>query len=82
MISRRTLAWAVKNLVLQQFLFQTPILSNRKSKIAERLTIFLPFYSSGGEGEKKDRGDLTHRVAMLLPIVRNKNVFSNPYVNT
>ena len=80
------LAWAVKNSVLQQFLFahflfQTPILCNRNTKIAERLTIYLPFSSQGGEGEKKDRGDLTHSVAMLLPIVRNKNVFSNPYVN-
>ncbi len=33
--------------------------------------IYLPFSSTGGEGEKKDHGDLTRYVAMLLPIEQN-----------
>ena len=81
------LTWGVKNSVLQQlsfahFLFQTSIQYNPHFEIAERLLIYLPFSSQGGKGEKKDRGDLTHCVVMLMPIERNKNVFSNPPVNT
>ena len=48
----------------------------------ERLMIYLPFSSRGGEGENKDLDDQTCRVDRLLSIDRNKNVFSYAQCNT